>query len=133
MGNGVANGPDIEQAIRIIGSPTDLVTWLRGGLGQKMDQAILSIPAAYKSFADSQGYVPSDKPSDITNSLGTGGANSSRKPVNPALGSSANSIAGQYGFGPVTGGNNPSGTPDIPTQKAPQSQGVPVVVTLRSG
>lgn len=36
MGNGVANGPDIEQAIRQIGSPSDAITWIRSGLPQKM-------------------------------------------------------------------------------------------------
>ena len=51
MGNGVANGPDIEQAIRIIGSPDDLLTWLRNGLEQKMDQAVQSIPSAYTKYA----------------------------------------------------------------------------------
>jgi hypothetical protein len=47
MGNGVANGADIEQAIRAIGNSTDAITYLRGGLLQKIQQALGSIPKAY--------------------------------------------------------------------------------------
>jgi hypothetical protein len=47
FGNGVANGPDIVQAQRQIGTPDDLITWLRKGLLDKMDQAAKSVPRAY--------------------------------------------------------------------------------------
>lgn len=47
MGNGVANGPDIVQAEKAIGTVDDLETFLRSGLLQKMEQSANSIPRAY--------------------------------------------------------------------------------------
>ena len=108
-GNGVANGPDIAQAQREIGSATDPGIFVKGDLLAVLKHAASQTPRTYDAYADSQGFTISDKPSQISVSNGTGGTNSSKKPVNPALGSSANSIAGQYGFGPVTGGQtNPA-------------------------
>ena len=63
MGNGVANGPDIVQAEKAIGTVDDLETFLRNGLLQKMEQSANSIPRAYDVLADSQGYEISDRPS----------------------------------------------------------------------
>lgn len=119
MGNGVANGPDIEQAIKMIGSPDDLVTWLRNGLGMKMEQAVKSIPQAYIAYADSQGFMESDKPNELTTTMGTGGSKSTQQPVNPALGTAANQVMDEYGFAPIVGQKTPE-TPPIPAKMSPK-------------
>lgn len=107
MGNGVANGPDIEMAVKAIGSPNDIVTWIRNGLPQKLAVARQSVRDEYNRTADSMGYQKSDKPSEMTTTGGTGGSSSSRKPVNPATSAGANQVANDYGFPNVVAQPNP--------------------------
>lgn len=118
----MTNGPDLEQALKQIGDPTSAINWLRGAGKQIIQNASKSAMDQYYVGADAAGFEKSNKPSEITQSIGTGGSQSSQKPVNPALASGANEAAGKFGFGPVVAPSAPS-----------QPQGTPVVVTLKDG
>jgi hypothetical protein len=104
-GNGVTNGPDLEQALRQIGDPASAINWLRGAGQQIIQNATKSAMDQYYIGADSMGFTQSNKPSSITQTMGTGGSQSSQKPVNPALASGANEAATRFGFAPVVGSN----------------------------
>jgi hypothetical protein len=110
-GNGVTNGPDLEQALRQIGDSASAINWLRGAGQQIIQNATKSAMDQYYVGADSMGFAPSNKPSSITQTMGTGGSQSSQKPVNPALASGANDAATRFGFAPVVGGNPSPASP----------------------
>lgn len=100
-GNGVTNGPDITIALNQIGDPKDIFNWIRGAGAPLIRNAKESAMNQYYTEADAMGFMPSDKPSELTQRMGTGGSQSSQKPVNPALASGANDAATKFGFAPV--------------------------------